>query len=347
MLKNDNATYLSKKNIRVAITPFCNFNCVYCDGPTSRTPGKPGAMEDFRRKPLNEGVISTTEMVKIIKAFNTAGFEGVTLTGGEPFVNSEWDVIVNESAKSGMSRVEVTTNGMLLNEYLKRKKHLPIGLTLLKVSLDTSDPKRFKALTRRDEFDNVIRGIKATKLDRPDLKIRANKVLLRSDMGNLINYIEFCERSGLDEITLLDLVLNNPQENTFFQKEFIPMPEVMEFLSKQKGYIFDNDQRYGCQTHLSGGLRIILKDSNLTLRFDRCEKCPIYCQEGLYTIRVATDGTITTCPDRTAKLPFIDGVSELKNGTLGNRAHELAELFLNARQMNTHREFFLKNGIVT
>lgn len=346
MLNYNDTTRLSRINLRVAASPFCNFNCIYCDGSKSRAPGKPGAMEDFRRKPLNEGIIKTTTLVKIIKIFRIAGFGGVTLTGGEPFLNSELDIIINEFEKMGMLRIEVTTNGMLLNTYLQKKGHMPNGLTLLKVSLDTFDPVKFRAITHRDALENVLSGIKAVKLKSPKLKIRVNKVLLRSDIKLLVNYIKFCERSNIDEITLLDLLLNNPQEKIFFQKEFISIPEVMEFLSLHIGCNFHLDKRYGYQARLFSGLRIILKDSSSALRFEQCKNCPVYCQEGLYTVRIATDGTITTCPDRTAKLPFIDGVQELKNGTLIKRVSELAELFLTQKKYVSNRnEFFRRNGI--
>jgi MoaA/NifB/PqqE/SkfB family radical SAM enzyme len=59
---------LDKRNIRVAISPFCNLNCAYCDGPKGRKKGKPGAMEDFRKKPLKYGIIKIDEFLKIIKS---------------------------------------------------------------------------------------------------------------------------------------------------------------------------------------------------------------------------------------------------------------------------------------
>src|SRR4030042_5596889 len=110
---------LDKRNIRVAISPFCNLDCVYCDGSKARRPNRPGAMEDFRREPLDQGVINTPTFVKIIEALHQAEFSGMALTGGEPFLNPEWNVIVNECQKMGMSRIGVTTNGMLLGAYLE------------------------------------------------------------------------------------------------------------------------------------------------------------------------------------------------------------------------------------
>ena len=337
---------LNKRNIRIAISPFCNFSCVYCDGQKSRKPSKPGAMEDFRHKPLEQGVISTDIFIKIIKALHLSGFDGMTLTGGEPFLNPKWDIIVSESKKIGMSKIGVTTNGALLNAYLQKNKHLPKGLTLLTISLDSVDTGRFKTITGQDKLEEIIKGLKAAKKDNPKLIIRANKILLRSDLGYLLDYIKFCEKTGYaDEINLLNLILKGQKSKEFFEKEFISALEVLDFFSKHTRYKFSIDKKYEYKAKLPSGLKIILKDTNLTLRNNLCLNCPIYCQEGFYTVRVATDGTITACPDYRAELPFIDGPLELKNGVLFKKVNKLVQMLTKVKQKNTLNEFFRKNNI--
>jgi len=337
---------LKKRNIRVAISPFCNLNCIYCDGQKSRKPGKSGAMEDFRRKPLSQGIISTGIFIEIIKALHLSGFNGMTLTGGEPFLNPDWVMIVSESKKIGMSKIGITTNGILLSTYLQKNKHLPEGLTLLTISLDTFDPNRFKAITGSDKLEEVMEGLKAAKKDNPKLTIRANKVLLRSDMKSLLDYIRFCEKTGVvDEINLLNLILKDQQSKKFFEKEFISASEALDFFSKHTEYKFSIDDKYEFNAKLPSGLRIVLKDTNLTLRSNECINCPIYCQEGLYTVRIATDGTITTCPDYRAELSFINGPLELKNRELLKKVSKLVQVFTMVKQKNTLREFFRRNNI--
>jgi cyclic pyranopterin phosphate synthase len=339
---------LNKRNIRVAISPFCNLNCIYCDGQKSRKPDKIGAMEDFRRKPLKHGVISTNEFIEIIKALHLSGFNGMTLTGGEPLLNPEWDIIVSKSKEIGMSRIGVTTNGVLLNTYLQKNNHLPKGLTLLTVSLDTIDPDRFKTIKGKDKLKEIIKGIKAAKRDNPKLTIRANKVLLRSDMKFLLYYIKFCEKTSVfDEINLLNLILKlkDQQSKKFFEEEFISASETLDFFSKHTRYKFSIDSKYEFNTKLLSGLKIILKDTNLTLRNNQCINCPIYCQEGFYTVRVATDGTITTCPDYRAELPFINGPLELENGVLLKKINKLVQMFTKVKQKNSLNEFFRRNNI--
>lgn len=337
---------ISKRNIRLAISASCNFHCVYCDGHRERKPNKPGAMEDFRRTPVSSGIITTKDYIKIIKALHLAGFDGLTLTGGEPFLNPDWDVIVSEAKKMGMKRVGVTTNGMLLSNYLKKKGHMPRGLTLLTLSLDTTDPKRFKKITRYGDLAVVINGLKEAKGDNPELIIRANKVLMRSDKKNLLNYIDFCHQLGvIDEINLLNLILKELKNKKFFEKEYISTQEVIKLLSKQMKYPFKMDDRYEFRAKLKGGMEVIVKDTNLTMRNKQCIQCPIYCQEGFYTVRVATDGTINLCPDYNAKLPYLDGKAAIEKKNLNSEVAKLIKVFDEVRLEKTLRKFFRKYQI--
>lgn len=345
-VESRNLMHLDNRNIRVAISPYCNLDCIYCDGQNGRKLDKPGAMEDFRQKPLNLGVINTDTFLNIIEELHVAGFDGMTLTGGEPLMNPEWDVIVNKAKEIGMSRVGVTTNGMLLSSYFQKNEHLPEGLTLLTISLDTNDADRFKAITRRGNLEKVMKGLRKAKRNNPNLTIRANKVVLRNDIGSLMSYVEFCEKSGvIDEINLLNLILKTPENKNFFEEEFISAPEIMEFLSAHTGYKFFIDSKYEFRAKLPSGLQIILKDTNLTMRNNQCDNCPIYCQEGFYTVRVATDGTIMLCPDYKASLPLIDSVLEIENGLLSNKIKEMVQTFAKVEIKQTLNEFFSKKNI--
>lgn len=340
---------LSQRKARVAISPFCNLNCLYCDGSKSRKQNRPGAMEDFRRKSLNQGVISADTFIKIIEALHLVGFSKITLTGGEPLLNPKWDLIVRESKKKGILGVWLTTNGTLLNSYLKKNRHLPKELDLLAISLDTFKAKEFEPPTRGARLEPIIKALKKIRKTNSRLKVRANKVVIRRDLKFLLDYIGVCEKLGvIDEINLLNLILKEPwkkKEKGLFEKEFVPALETVDFLSKRAGYKFFLDQKYEFETKTLNGIRIIIKDTNLTLRAPQCEKCPIYCQEGFYTIRVATDGTIRTCLDYENKLSFIDGPLELKKGTLIERFKGMMEMFETVELKTTLKEFFRRYNI--
>ncbi len=346
---NKNTFRLSRRRARIAISPFCNLNCIYCDGPKSRKDDKPGAMEDFRSKPLKQGIVNTGTFVKIIEALHKAGFSGITLTGGEPLLNPEWDEIVKKSKQLGMTQICLTTNGTLLNSYLQKNECLPKELTLLTISFDTFDAEEFKTITRGAKLEQIISGLKMVKRNNPELKIRTNKVVMRYNLKSLVEYVKLCEKSKIiDEINLLNLILKDPRdshEKIFFEKEFVFPSEIIEFLSEKGGYNFLMDSKYEFTASTPKGLLIIVKDTNLTLRNAYCNKCPIYCQEGFYTIRVASDGTIRTCMDYKNELPFIDGLKELERGLLVEKLKKIVQMFETVKLQKTLNKFFKKYKI--
>ena len=322
---------------RIAVTPYCNLNCIYCDGAT-RSDTKPGAMEDFRRTSLDKGVIEKTILMDIIKNLYWVGFRGITLTGGEPLIRPDWDTIINQSRELGMERAEVTTNGTLIASYLDKKGELPAGLTLLKVSFDSASPGRFKEITGGD-IEEVIDGVRFAS---QHVITRANKVILRSDMSNLMEYLESCQEIGFSEVNLLDLMFYPNRDSQavreFYEREYVPFEELAKFLQQQEDIEF-KPHKYGHETVFSSSLKILVKDSNITIRDGQCRDCRLFCQEGKFTIRIATDGNITQCPDYRAELPSIDGVEELSQGTLFGRLDNLVSSFLVADEMETLQRF--------
>jgi len=343
------ALQLELRKARIAISPVCNFHCKYCDGNKGRQLKKPGAMEDFRSKPLERGVIDTETYIKIIKTLYDIGFRGITLTGGEPFLNEDWDKIVKKAKQIGMKQICVTTNGTFLKYYLGKNGCLPRELTLLTISFDTFDPKEFERITgvSKNKLHQIIEGVRIVRERNPGLTIRANKVVTRSGLKSLSTFIVDCDKL-FDEVNLLNLILKEPKNKInkkFFEREFVSPYEIMKILS-QGGYKFVMGPKYEPVSQTPNGLKIILKDTDQALRSTLCDHCPVYCQEGFYTIRVATDGTIRACIDYKNELPYIDGVDELKKGILIKTLREfMKETLEAARLQNTLNDFFKRYNI--
>jgi cyclic pyranopterin phosphate synthase len=340
---------LELRKARIAVSPACNLSCNYCDGPKGRQFDKPGAMEDFRSKPIEQGIVDTESYMQIIQSLFDVGFRGVTLTGGEPFLNKDWDRIVREAKEIGMEQICVTTNGTLLSYYLEKYGRLPEELTLLTVSFDTFSPKEFASISQapEDKHRQIVEGIRMVREKNPNLTIRANKITTRSGLDTLTDYI--AKSDGLfDEINLLNLILKEPrseEDKDFFRSEFVSPQEIIELLSKQ-GYKFVMGEKYEPTTQTPSGLRIIIKDTDQTLRSSLCEGCPIYCQEGFYTMRVGTDGSIRPCIDYKDELPYIDGVEELRRGTLTDTLASFMSVTLESASLqNTLGEFLTRYNI--
>lgn len=335
-----------KRNVRIAISSICNLNCIYCEGNSGYRKAKMGAMEDFRKTELKKGNISYEDLIEILKIFRKVGFNGITLTGGEPLLNKDWDKIIEAAYELGFERNEITTNGILLGKYFKEKKKLPKGLSLIKISFDTIDENDFFYKTGGGDLKKVIEAVKIVS---PHITVRANKVMLREDIKYIKEYIDFCKKIGFKEIILLDLVIypnrNEKKDIKFFKEQYVPYEELLEELKKIDDINFKRD-KYGHSAITKSGLRIILKDSNLTLRDKQCNNCPLYCQEGKFTVRVATDGNITMCPDYRAELDSIDGIRELKEGTLEVKLKKLYDSLNNSKEYETIKIFKKKHNLL-
>jgi molybdenum cofactor biosynthesis enzyme MoaA len=302
------------KNIRPAISSICNMNCRYCSNSNKAGYAR---MEDFRRSPLSSGVLSTDQWLQIFKCFYNAGFKGISLTGGEPTLNPDWLFMLKYCKDLGYVSTEITSNLLALDKYREQLSNVKY-ITKFKVSLDTFNKEKFHYLTTVDALDTVLSNINF--LVGLKFNVHLNRVTMRSTQEELIEYLEHASKLNVG-VNLLDLVYykgsksdNNVNE---WVSEFVPAEFTWLYLKnhlKDFGNL-ELDKRYGWKT-VYKKMNIILKNSKLTKRSQRCESCPLYCQEGIFTVRIASDGTISTCPDYKNELPYIDGVKALKDGSL-------------------------------
>lgn len=303
------------KNIRPAISPICNMDCVYC---SSSSKNKNAKMEDFRRTPPSTGVLSTEQWLEIFKCFYDAGFRGISLTGGEPTLNPDWLHMLKYCKKLGYISTELTSNLLSLDRYRKKLKDSTDVITKFKVSLDTFDKEKYYKLTRRDVLNQVLENM--IFLIDTGYNVQLNRVTMKSTQNELTDYILRANAMKAN-INLLDLVFykGSDSKNDFknWETEFVSAEDTWNFLTENiEGFgEMVPDMRYGFRTTYKQ-TNIILKDSRLTKRAERCQVCPLYCQEGIFTVRIASDGTITTCPDYSGKLPYINGVESLKDYSL-------------------------------
>jgi len=153
------------RNLRVSLTDRCSLRCTYC------------MPNDFAAWIPNGDLLTTNELLTIIEVAVEQGINEVRLTGGEPLLRPDIVEIVDRIAGlANAPRLTLTTNGLKLKELA-----LPLakaGLNRINVSLDTLSRERFKKLTYRDRFDDVIEGLHAAKAAGL-FPIKVNTVLLQ------------------------------------------------------------------------------------------------------------------------------------------------------------------------
>jgi cyclic pyranopterin phosphate synthase len=153
-------------DLRVSLTDRCNLRCTYCM-PAEGLAWLP------REEQLTDDEVG--RLVRI--GVELLGITEVRFTGGEPLLRRGLLGIVEAAARlSPRPRLMLTTNGIGLERLAVPLRSA--GLDRINVSLDTLDPSRFLALTRRDRFDDVLRGLEAA-ASAGLTPVKINTVLMR------------------------------------------------------------------------------------------------------------------------------------------------------------------------
>ena len=169
--------------LRVSLTDRCNYRCTYCMPE-----------EGVELVPRSE-VLSFEEIERLVRVFAGLGVRRLRLTGGEPTVRKDMAVLVGRlAAVPGIDEVVMTTNGHILADLAGRLR--AAGMAEVNVSLDTLDPDRFRALTRRGDLARVVAGIDAALA--AGMKVKLNAVVLRGfNEGELAELCTFAWQRGV------------------------------------------------------------------------------------------------------------------------------------------------------
>jgi len=136
--------------LRISVTDRCNLRCYYC------MPEKGITLLQ------HQDILSFEEIVHVVRKAVSLGIEKVRLTGGEPLVRKGIVQLVKMiSDIPGIKDFGMTTNGILLEKFALDL--FDAGLHRLNISLDTTDPVKFRELTRGGDISFVLRGIEAAK----------------------------------------------------------------------------------------------------------------------------------------------------------------------------------------
>ncbi len=156
--------------LRISLTEKCNLRCTYCM-PANGIPLTP-----------KSNLMTANEVFDIAKLFVENGVNKIRLTGGEPLVRKDFLEIVTQLKKLN-TEIAITTNGVLLDRYLKELNQLKINN--ITVSLDTLQKEKFTSITRRNDFDKVWNNI--IELSKISDQVKINVVLLKGVNDHEIN----------------------------------------------------------------------------------------------------------------------------------------------------------------
>jgi len=152
--------------LRVSVTDRCNLRCRYCM-----------PAEGLTWLPRDE-LLSDDELVTLARVFTRLGVRELRVTGGEPLVRPALPALVARLRElPGVEEIGLTTNGVLLADRVADL--VAAGVTRMNVSLDSLDPERFRAITRRDDLARTLAGLEACERF-PELRpLKVNAVAIK------------------------------------------------------------------------------------------------------------------------------------------------------------------------
>lgn len=182
--------------MRISLTDRCNLHCVYC-------------RPDNARMLEHSDVLRYEELLDVAKCAVSLGINRFKITGGEPLLRKgSVDFMATLKALEGVEQVTLTTNGMLLEQYIP--KLLSCGIDGINISLDTLDNDLYEQITGGGNIEKALRGIRSTVA--VGIKCKLNCVALRIlHEKDIINLVEFAHglRVPLRFIELMPLACNN------------------------------------------------------------------------------------------------------------------------------------------
>ena len=175
--------------LRIALTPRCNLNCIYCHHEGETKPN---------------GEISDDMVVSIAHAAAALGIRSLKFTGGEPLLRRGLAGLIAQMPQD--LDISLTTNGIFLAE--QAGPLAEAGLDRVNVSLDSLRPEIYRAITggKESDLEKVLAGIDAARAAGL-APIKLNVVVLKENEAGISDLIDFCRGMGLilQLIELLDL----------------------------------------------------------------------------------------------------------------------------------------------
>ena len=270
------------RDLRISVTDRCNFRCTYC---------MPKSVFDKNYQYLQKSeLLSFDEITRMARLFVAQGVEKIRLTGGEPLLRKNLEVLVEMLAAlktpEGKSLdIALTTNATLLSKKAVALK--AAGLNRITVSLDSLDEATFRAMNDVDfPVTKVLNGIDAAK-DAGFTSIKINMVVKKGvndqdiiamarhfkGSGHIVRFIEFMDVGSSNGWRMNDVVSS---------AEILRMINAeMPLIEAQSNYSGEVAQRWNYADG-SGEIGVI---SSVTEAF--CSSCT--------RARISTNGKLYTC----------------------------------------------------
>ena len=195
----------------VKLTENCQAKCISCDYWKSRW----------------HDMIDTDRAIQLVNEINAAGIGSLRLTGGEPLLRKDLFHILRQANTSGIKRVILQTNGLLLKKLHQEINDSPI--TSISVSIDGLKEANDKIRGIRGYFDLAMEGIQLLRNKKVAISVTLNRISAR-DLGQLADVAQSVGAKIESNILSRDLYFLQGADITSMWPERSDVSEIAKFL---------------------------------------------------------------------------------------------------------------------
>jgi cyclic pyranopterin phosphate synthase len=207
------------RDLRISVTPRCNFRCTYCD-----------PLGLGHTDPL--GTISVQDVAHVLEAAAGLGMRSVRFTGGEPLLRRELPEMIACARRLGIEDVAITTNATLLERRLDEL--LGAGLSRVNISLDAVSPEVFRRATGGGSLTPVWRSIELL-LARGLHPVKLNAVVMRGVNDGEIARLAALSRERPLHVRFIEYMHLNNAAPEAYRGAFMPGAAIREVVERAFG----------------------------------------------------------------------------------------------------------------
>ncbi|MCB0463524.1 MAG: GTP 3',8-cyclase MoaA [Flavobacteriaceae bacterium] len=198
--------------LRISLTELCNLRCTYCM-----------PAEGIQLSPRSH-IMTYDEVYTIAKTFVDHGVTKIRLTGGEPLVRRDADVILKKLATLPVE-LSITSNAVIIDRFIDVLKEC--NIKNINVSLDSLDAEKFMEITRRNDFEKVYKNIML--LIDEGFNVKLNAVLINGFNDNEI--IDFIELTNELPVSVRFIEFMPFDGNKWDKAKMVSYAQVMEYVN--------------------------------------------------------------------------------------------------------------------
>lgn len=229
------------------LTSKCNLKCIMCGGEKEKYS------------------LSDQEFEELLEIFPY--LQTLSIRGGEVFFDNRLNRLL-ENAKKTKVKLEIITNGLLLNE--RNIDYLIDTHTNLAISIDSVNKETYESIRVGATFDKLISNLKLLNDLRHKKQTKISTILhmvvMKRNYKEIENVIKFAHDYEFDHMTIIPVQKNETVGENIF--DYNVDNNIINELADKRDYFFNLAKKYGIFLHS----RLPQKNFNTQTKNDNKEK---------------------------------------------------------------------------